>query len=164
LTPFLPNGTSIRARTMVGVRCPDPGGWSIYVPVTLESDAHVLVARRSLQRGEMPAPADLEATVRRIPGPATQFPARSTDIGLRRLRRPLAAGEILAADALAPVLLVERGQQVTLVAAQAGIAVRAGAVALEPGGFGDRIRVRNAASGRIIEGVVQADGTMVAAP
>jgi flagella basal body P-ring formation protein FlgA len=164
LTPFLPAGATIRPRTVVGVRCEGPSGWSIYVPVTVESDAQVLIARRSLARGVVPSPADLEATLRRVPGLAAQFPATAADIGSRRLRRAVAAGEILAADALAPTLLVDRGQQVTLLAAEAGIAVRAGAVALEAGGFGDRVRARNAASGRIIEGIVQADGTLRAAP
>jgi len=164
LTPFLPAGATIRPRTVVGVRCEGPSGWSIYVPVTVESDAQVLVARRSLARGSVPAPADLEATLRRVPGLAAQFPATAADIGTRRLRRAVAAGEILAADVLAPALLVDRGQQVTLLSAQPGIAVRAGAVALEAGGFGDRIRARNAVSGRIIEGIVQADGSLRAAP
>jgi flagellar basal body P-ring formation protein FlgA len=99
-----------------------------------------------------------------VPGLAAQFPATSADIGSRRLRRAVAAGEILAADALAPERLVDRGQQVTLVSAQAGIAVRAGVVALESGGYGDRIRARNAVSGRVIEGIVQADGSLRAAP
>ena len=162
LTPFLPPGASVKPRTTVGVRCPDTGGWSIYVPVTVESEAKLAVARRALARGEMPSPNDLESVSRKVPGLAAQFLAQPADTGGRRLRRPVAAGAAIPIDALAAPVLVERGQQVTLLAAGAGIAVRANAVALDGGGFGDRVRVRNAVSGRIIEGSVQADGTVAA--
>jgi flagellar basal body P-ring formation protein FlgA len=160
LTPFLPSGAVVRARTTVGVRCPDTGGWSIYVPVMVESDAKLVVARRSLARGEMPSSADIELVMKRVPGLPTQYLSQLSDTGGRRLRRPVAAGEPIPADALAAAVLVERGQQVTLVAAGAGIAVRANAVALDAGAFGDRVRVRNLVSGRIVEGSIQADGTV----
>jgi flagella basal body P-ring formation protein FlgA len=164
LTPYLPTGAAVRPRTVVGVRCPAAGGWSIFVPVAVESEAAVLVAKRTLSRGETPAAGDVEAVTRRVPGLGAQFPSRLADVSGRRLRRAVAAGQPLAADALAAPTLVERGAQVTAVAEVAGIAVRAGAVALEAGGQGDRVRVRNAVSGRVVEGTVQADGTVNIGP
>lgn len=160
LTPFLPSGATVKARTTVGVRCPVAGGWSIFVPVMVESETRLAVARRPLARGEMPSPNDLDWVSRKVPGLPTQFLARPTDTGGRRLRRPVAAGDAIPIDALAAPVLVERGQQVTLAAAASGIAVRASGVALDGGGFGDRVRVRNTVSGRVIEGSVQADGTV----
>ncbi len=164
LTPYLPTGAAVRPRTMVGVRCPAAGGWSIFVPVVVESDAPVLVARRTLSRGEIPGVGDVDAVTRRVPGLGTQFPASLADVSGRRLRRAVAAGQPVPADALAAPVLIERGAQVTAVAAVAGVAVRAGAVALEAGGQGDRVRVRNVVSGRVIEGTVQADGTVSIGP
>jgi flagella basal body P-ring formation protein FlgA len=164
LTPFLATGATVKARTVVGVRCPGPAGWSIYVPVMVESEAALVVARRSLSRGEMPSPADLTVVPRQVSGFPTQFLAQVSDIAGRRLRRPVAAGEPIPDDALAAPVLVERGQQVTVSASITGIAVRANAVALDAGGFGDRVRVRNVASGRVIEGAIQADGSVVIRP
>jgi flagella basal body P-ring formation protein FlgA len=164
LTPFLPSGASVRARTTVGVRCPDAGGWSIFVPVAVESTTQLAVARRALARGEMPAPTDLDLVSRTVPGLPAQFLAQPADTGGRRLRRPIAAGDPIPIEALAAPVLVERGQQVTLLAAAAGIAVRANAVALDDGGFGDRVRVRNTVSGRILEGSVESRGTVSVSP
>lgn len=164
LTPFLSAGAAVKARTTVGVRCPGQGGWSIYVPVTVESEAPLVVAKRSLSRGEVPSPADLDLVSRRVAGFPTQYLSRASDIAGRRLRRPVAAGEPIADDALAAPILVERGQRVTVMASIAGIAVRANAVALAAGGFGDRVRVRNVASGKVIEGSIQADGTVATNP
>lgn len=164
LTPSLPAGAAVRAKTLIAVRCTAAGGWTIYVPVAVESDATVLVARRALARGEAPLPADLEAVRRTVPGLPTGFPAAAADLMGRRLRRPLAAGEILAGDLLAPALLVKRGQQVTVVAELSGIAVRASLLAMTDGAAGERIQARNPLSGRVVEGVVQPDGTLAAAP
>jgi flagella basal body P-ring formation protein FlgA len=164
LTPYLAPGAVVRPRTSVGVRCPDPGGWSIFVPVTVTADVPVLVAKRTLSRGEVPATGDLLAVTRRVPGLGARFPADAADIVGHRLRRAVAAGQPVPADALEPPVLVARGQQVTFVAQLAGIAVRAGAIALDAGGHGDRIRARNAVSGRIVEGTVQADGTVASHP
>jgi len=153
----------VRARTLIAVRCTAAGGWTIYVPVDVESDASVLVARRALARGEAPVPGDLESVRRTVPGLPTGFPAAAADLMGRRLRRPLAAGEVLAADLLAPALLVKRGQQVTVVAELSGIAVRASLLAMNDGAAGERIQARNPLSGRVVEGVVQPDGTLAAA-
>ncbi len=164
LTPSLPPGAGIRPRVAVTVRCGDTGGWSLVVPVDVATDLAVLVARRPLNRGEMPAAADLEVATRRLPGIGTQYVTRMADTEGRRLRHPLGAGQPLTADALAAPVLVERGQQVTLVAEAAGISIRAGGVALDAGGHGDRVRARSLSSGRIVEGVVEADGTLATRP
>ena len=164
LTPALPAGAEVRARTVVTVRCPDAGGWSIVVPVEVETDVAVLVARRPLNRGELPAEADLEIATRRVGGLGTQYLTRTADISGRRLRHPLAPGQPVTADALATPVLVERGQQVTLVARATGFSIRASGVSLDAGGNGDRIRARSLSSGRIVQGVVQADGTVAATP
>jgi len=164
LTPSLPPGAEIRPRIAVTVRCAEAGGWSLVVPVEVATELPLLVARRPLARGEMPAAGDLTTDLRRVPGLGTQFLAPGADIGGRRLRQPVAAGQPLRADILAAPVLVERGQQVTLVAEGAGIAVRASGVALDAGGHGDRVRARSLSSGRIVEGVVGADGTLWTRP
>jgi flagella basal body P-ring formation protein FlgA len=164
LTPYAAPGARVQARMLVGVRCPDAGGWSILVPVIVESDAPVLVARRALARGELPGNADVGQDVRRVAGLGNQYPAKLADITGRRLKRAVAPGEALVTDALAAPVLIERGQQVTLLAQLDGIAVRAMGVALQPGGHGDRVRARNLASGKIVEGRVLDDGTISATP
>jgi flagellar basal body P-ring formation protein FlgA len=109
LTPSLPAGATVRPRTAVAVRCPDAGGWTIHVPVTVEVDATVLVARRALSRGEVPAAVDLEPATRRVPGLGTQYVSSPADLSGRRLRRPVATGQPVPVDALDAPVVVERG-------------------------------------------------------
>ena len=163
LTPFLSPGVAVRARTIVGVRCAEPA-WSIYLPVAIESEAPVLVARRPMRRGEVPTGSDVDVVRRRVPGLASAFVADVETLGLRRLRRPVAAGEVLAGNMLESPPLVRRGQRVTAVSRGAGIEVRMDAEALASAAAGERLRLRNPATGRMLEGTVQPDGTVVIPP
>ncbi len=76
------------------------------------------------------------------------------------MRRALPAGSPLTMDVLDRDVLVQRGQQVTLVAATGGIEIRAQGKALGDGGAQDRIRVQNVNSLKIVEGVVENAGTV----
>jgi flagella basal body P-ring formation protein FlgA len=163
LTPFLSPGAAVRARTTVGVRCGSPA-WTVWLPVAVESEAPVLVARRSLSRGDVPAAADFESARRRMPGLASAFVSDASMLGVHRLRRPVAAGEALAADMLESPPLVRRGQRVTAVSRSAGIEVRVAADAMANATAGDRLRLRNPASGRVLEGTVLPDGTVAISP
>jgi flagella basal body P-ring formation protein FlgA len=61
---------------------------------------------------------------------------------------------------LVPDLLVRRGQQVTLIAANDSVQIRAQGQALTEGGAADRVRVQNVNSLKVVEGVVESDGVV----
>jgi flagella basal body P-ring formation protein FlgA len=143
------------ARTVIRVRCPGPVRWSLQIPVAIESEAAVLVARRSLVRGEPLTSADVEVQRRRVTGLSHAYAAKPEDLQGRRLKRALPAGTAVPLNALAPDVLIRRGQQVTLVAMLAGIEVRAAGTALADAGPADRVRVRNSSSLAVVEGVVE---------
>ena len=51
----------LRARTIVQVSCKAPASrWTVLVPVSLETEALVLVAARSLSRGQVPGTGDVQ--------------------------------------------------------------------------------------------------------
>lgn len=152
-------GTSLNSgRTTIGVRCPAASPWTIYVPVTIEVEVSVLVLRRPLARRSRVELADVEPQVRRMPGLATVFINDTASLQGHRLKRALPAGTALTVEMLQPDLLVRRGQQVTLIAANGGVQIRAQGQALTEGGISDRVRVQNVSSLKVVEGVVESDG------
>jgi flagella basal body P-ring formation protein FlgA len=160
LEAFVANGGAVQARTTVGVRCPDTGGWTVYVPVNVEVEAPVLVLRRPLARRAPIAALDVELQTRRLPGLASNFLSDVSSIQGRRLRRALPAGAPLTFDALDRAVLVQRGQQVTLLASNGAVEIRALGQALSEGGAYDRVRVQNSSSRKIVEGVVDENGVV----
>lgn len=160
LEAFAPSAASFSARTTVGVRCTTHGQWTVYVPVTIEVEAQVLVLRRGLARRARIESTDVELQTRRLPGTFTNFINDSVQLQGHRLKRALPAGTPLTVDVLAPDVLIRRGQKVTLVAANGAIEIRAEGLALSEGGAADRVRVQNANSLKVVEGVVENASTV----
>jgi flagella basal body P-ring formation protein FlgA len=160
LETFVANNGVVQTRTTVGVRCPTSGGWTVYVPVAVESEAPVLVLRRALARRARIEALDVELQTRRLPGISSNFVSDVAAIQGRRLRRALPAGSPLTSDALDRDVLVQRGQRVTLIASTGGVEIRAQGQALADGAAHDRIRVQNVNSLKVVEGVVENAGTV----
>lgn len=145
----------LRPHTLVAVSCERPVRWTLYVGVTLDSEPVVLRARRPLARGEAPQAADFETARMRVAGLANDYVGDTSQLADRLLRRPLAAGEALALDALSPRRLVRRGEQLTLLSRAGGIEVRVTGIALADGEQDQHIRVQNQSSQRVVEGIVR---------
>lgn len=143
----------------VEVRC-DALGWKLFVPVSVRVQVPVLIANRMLARGETPSAADLRVETRER---GTLGPAWIGDVEQlqgRVLVRPLAAGSLLVPGAFAAAKVVQRGQAVTLISHSGSFQVRAQGKALADAAAGDRVRVENLSSRRIVEGEVLADGSV----
>ncbi|MDR3415002.1 MAG: flagellar basal body P-ring formation chaperone FlgA [Nevskia sp.] len=139
----------------VAVHCPAPSTWTLYVPVRVSERHQVVVLTRSLGAG-MPIPADaLTLQERDVTTLTYGYVGRSEDAVGKVLRRPVPAGAALSPDAIGGAASVKRGQEITLVSEAGGIAVRASGKALSDGASGDRIKVENLDSHRVVEGVVR---------
>jgi flagella basal body P-ring formation protein FlgA len=103
------------------------------------------------------------AVVRRLDVTAlTEKPFVSLDeLGGMRARRNLAAGTILTSGAVAPIPDMERGREVAIVYVDGLCRITAAGVTMQAGMAGEYIRVKNKASGKIIEARV-IDETAVA--
>jgi flagella basal body P-ring formation protein FlgA len=149
-------------QTTVGVRCEGSIRWTIYTSVSVESQAAVLVARRALTRDTELSATDFQLETRRVPGASSEYVTDSTALSAQRLQRPVAAGEALLFEALAPANLIHRGQHVVLLARSGSFEVRMEGLALQDGRIADRIRVQNLSSQRVIEGIVRSESVVEA--
>lgn len=155
LTAQLPAGTNLGARATVGVTCAGPTHWSVYVPVVLESNIPVLVLKRAVARDARLTAADVAIETRRTAGTATAYLTTVADLAGRTVRRPLAVGTTLSVDMFVADTVVHRGQEVTLVAGDPSIEIRAAGRALTDAPAGARIQVQNLSSMTVVEGVVE---------
>lgn len=147
-----PTGNSRQlARTTVGVRCTGKKPWTLYVPVTIDALANVVVTSRPLLRGEVLAPETLE--VRQVPLARLPLNHLSEVAQLTGMEtsRPLQAGVAITLNAVKPRELIKQGQEVTIVANSGSIRVRMSGVAIRSGSRGELIPIRNHSSGRTVE-------------
>jgi flagella basal body P-ring formation protein FlgA len=160
LQTFEQSATTRGERVTVGVRCASANSWTLYVPVAVEVEMPVLVLRRALARRARVAIIDVEPERRRMPGSAAVFIQDAASLQGHRLKRSLPAGTALTVDMLVPDVVVRRGQQVTLIAANGPVEIRAQGHALTEGGVDDRVRVQNVTSLRVVEGVVESESVV----
>ncbi len=121
----------------------------------------VLVASHMLRRGEELDETSCELAERDV----TQlrngyFVSAAEVISSMQLRRVLSAGDIITKRHVEKIPVVKRGDAITLVARAGRLSMSAAGEALQNGGIGDRIRVKNSDSGKIIYGQVL-DGGLI---
>jgi flagella basal body P-ring formation protein FlgA len=145
----------IKATTTVEVSCSAPRPWRIYVPVRIAAYANVLITARPLVKGDVLAMVDVLPARRVISALAYGYFERPEQVVGRTLKRSLQAGAILSPADIQQTYLVRRGQEVNLMAAQGALQVKSLGEAMGDGGLGDRIKVRNKASGRVVEGTIR---------
>ena len=155
LEPFAVGENRTGGNVTVGVRCPQGQSWTVYVPAVVRHFKPVAVAARTLTRGAVLAAADIrfeERDVNRSLGTG-HFLDLPGLLGMQ-LRRSVTAGTTFSPAALAAPKVVNRGARVVLVASGQGIEIRSAGEALADAAAGERVRVRNSRSKRVVEGVV----------
>jgi len=140
-------------------RCPDTPGWRYDYVVRARVSAMVAIAAAPVAANE--ALTDTQVTIERrdisnIADPISN-PADAVGQMSRRMLRP---GDILRSGQLSSPVLVKRGDAVTMVARREGIEVSMAGEALDAGGKGAVVRVRNAGSGQVVRMRVAGPGTV----
>ena len=143
----------------VGVRCTSPS-WTIYVPVRVTAVRDIVVAARSMTRGETLGADDVRSERREISGLSAGYLSDAALLIGRPLTHPIAAGAALTGADVSIAAAVRRGQQVILVGRAHGVEVRGQGKALADAGLDQRVSVESSSSKRIIEGTVRSADTV----
>ena len=160
---FLPPGSKPGARFTVGIRCASPA-WSLYLPVTVESELPVLILKSAAARDTTLTANDVELQRRRVPGFATLYLTDAAQLAGRHLKQSSAPGTALTTDLLVEDIKVKRGQRVTLLASAGSFEVRAPGEAIADARPDGRVRVQNLSSGKIVEGRAESADTVRVGP
>jgi len=152
-------GTRLWGRTYVVVRCDEPGGWSVNVPLVVSVHAPVLVTVRAMGRGERidaPDVSTREYDLTRLPIGVLTRPEQAVG---RTTVAALPAGATLRPDMLRGALLVRQGQQVSLIYAGEGFRVASEGRALNNAVENAVVRVKTE-SGRVVSGIATEPGVV----
>jgi flagella basal body P-ring formation protein FlgA len=160
----LPEHIRPMPRMSVQVRCNAGKGWAVRVPVSLKLYRQVLVSSRPLLRGDGLHADDVHVEERDIARLGYGYIDSLEQVSGRTLAHALPGNTVLTPSALGGREMIRAGDHVQVVAQLDGIQVRAAGVALGGGDNGARLRVRNDASGRVVDAMVSAPGVVLALP
>ena len=163
LEPFLPTGARLWGQSMVGVRCSEQNGWSMYVPATIKVVASVVYATRPLSHGQQVVVTDIalqETDLTQLSGGS--LTAIDQAVG-KTVVSNISAGQPLRQDQLRSPIIIQQGQTVMLQTQGRGFSASAEGKALTAASDGQTVQVR-ITSGRTISGIARPGGVVEVRP
>jgi len=160
LTTTLAPGSQFAGKTTVHLRCNSRRPWTVYTTATIKLYGNVIQTAGPLTKGHILKKDDLmsvEEDLGRIK--YGYFISKEKLIG-KQLKRRLPQGRVIKANYVKAQTLVKRGELVTIVAENTGYSVKMTGTAMANGVLGDRIRVKNISSKRIVEGTIKEAGVV----
>ena len=155
LEAFQPAGGRLLGSTTVGIRCQGTQPWTLYVPVKVSIHDTVVVAARHLSKGMVVQDQDVKLVKKDLAELRSGYykDAVRSD---RQTGRPHDFHGCCNYDTHGerPQLQINRGQRVSLIAESHGLKVQMTGEALADGASGERIRVRNLGTKKLVEGIV----------
>lgn len=154
-----PVDTRQLSRMRFEVTCPGNPGWNATFVARARVSARVLVAASAIASRQALQAADLREEVRDITSTPDAVSAPEEAEG-QTSRRALRAGQVLQKRFLLADMLVKRGSAVQIVARAGGVQVTHAGESLDSGARGQVVRVRNLASGKVIDARVVSHGVV----
>ena len=160
LSTYFAPGARQTGKTTVGVRCSAPKPWALYVPASVEVYEKVYQTTANLPKGHVIGETDIDLVEKNLSKlNRGYFTDKSNLIG-QQTRRSLLSGVVLTPSKVKPALLVKRGEVVSVEAKSRLYTIKMSGTALMDGAKGQKIRVKNLSSKRIIEGTVTEYGVV----
>ncbi len=153
-------GSKLNSKATVHVRCQGSKPWTVFINANIQLYQSVLVSARPMERGWIIRNTDLKLVERdlsRLNSGYFTEKDRNLLVG-KELTRRIPQQRLIKSQYIKPARLVKRGEVVSIVSENTGFSVKMNGKALMDGAKGERIRVRNLSSQRVIEGIVQGSG------
>lgn len=157
----LASGSRLMGKTSVRVICSSPKAWSFYIAATIARYDEIIVLNGSFSRGHILIRSDIFTTRKDLSKLPFGYITDVNDVIGKQLKRHMQVGRILTPSHLTKPLVVKRGEIVALQRKTSGFMVSMKGRAMMDGAIGDRIRVKNSSSKRIIEGQVAKAGLVI---
>lgn len=154
-----PVDTRFPQRMRFVARCNDTPGWRYEYAVRARITAMVAIAAAPVAANETLTDAQVTIERRDISNIADPV-ANTQEVVGKMSHRMLRPGDILRAGQLVSPILVKRGDAVTMIARVEGIEVSTAGEAMDAGGEGAIVRVRNVGSGQVVRMRVAGPGTV----
>ena len=152
--------TGMGGNLSVKAQCNNGKLWSVHVPVQVTIYREIAVAGRDIMRGEVINHSHIANNLVNVSSIRQEFlPEAQTVVG-KEAKRNISRGEPFRTALLDAPTAVKRGELVALESLAGSIKVSSTGTAMADGRVGQKIRVRNNSSERVISGVVISHGVV----
>jgi flagellar basal body P-ring formation protein FlgA len=157
IEPFIPLGTKLWGKTVIGIKCLDGAKWSVTLPIQVSIFGQALVAAKNLSAGSLANAEDYRREYTELTKEAgSPVSDMSTLIG-NQLIRGVMAGQVLRLEHLKPAPTIKSGDTVKVRVTGQGFSASYDAIALNSAADGQILRVRGE-NGKILSGALRERG------
>jgi flagella basal body P-ring formation protein FlgA len=133
---------------------------NMYVSFKVSNKKKIFVLKQNAKRGDIVRSDDILIKEVYMNGNGGDYPLRMEDVAGKALKRDLQAGTVITCQALEDSFVVQKGDNVNIVAENKKLIVQSKGRTLEKGKIGDVIRVKNLTSDKEIVGRVVGGSTV----
>ena len=155
------SGKRVLGPVSVAVKCKAPAPWTVHVRATVTTTVELPVLAYAVNRGDIIGQNDIEWREQEVSRDLVGYVTDELKIIGKEARKHLRSGNPLRSSDLISPQIIDRGQTGDLVARSSGLVVNMQGKALANGAEGDRLLVQNMSSGKKVEGLVLAGGTVL---
>ena len=146
----------------VDVKNPAGRTQTAHIPFKVYSKRELFVLKQAGQKGELIREKDIAVRETFMNGRMAGYPACAEDVIGKALKRDVSANTVITDQVLENQVVMKRGDIVTIVAESSALVVRTKGRTVDQGRIGEKIRVRNIASGKeVVAKVVSSDAVRV---
>jgi flagellar basal body P-ring formation protein FlgA len=161
LEAFTTNNRKVAlGKQTIGVKCNSPVTWSLYVPVKVKVFRPVVITSRPLAANQLISKSDIRVVSLDIGSFNQGYVKNPEHIIGQQLKYRLSMGVVINPNSLKQQKIIKRGEMISLVAVAGKMEVRMSGTALSDGTLGQRVRVKNLSSKRVVVGVVDGPGVI----
>lgn len=160
LEAFSNRELSSAGNVTVGVRCHQPVAWTVYLPLQIKIMQPLVVIARPVSANHVLTEQDLRIEQHDIGNLRQGYMTNIAAAVGQQVKYSLGLGIVVQSNHLRPLNVVQRGESIVLIANAGTMEVRMQGTAMANAGMGERVRVKNESSDRVVEGVVDSPGVV----
>ncbi|CAM4276359.1 flagellar basal body P-ring formation chaperone FlgA [Vibrio agarivorans] len=136
------------------VTCSEVSGWSIQAQAHFDAQVQVAYAKHTIAKDSLISVEDIEMRTMPLSRLSRDFVALPSRLINQRAQRQIRQGRMISPERVSAPYIIQRGEQVVMMASGDGFSTSTAGVALESGYDNQQIRVRNVRSGNIINAII----------
>jgi flagellar basal body P-ring formation protein FlgA len=150
--------TGLGGNISVKAQCSSQIAWTVHVPAQVMIYREIPVAAQDISRGQSLTDRHFSSALMNISNIRQGFADTPQAIIGREAKRNIGKGEVFKTAQLDSPTTIRRGELVTLESIAGSIKVSSSGTAMSDGRLGQKIRVKNGSSERVISGIVKGQG------
>lgn len=157
---FERKNTPIQTKTSIKAICRGDKPWSTFISARVSLKQDIVTVKHELPRHHVLDASDLTTIVKDISGLRRGYSTDIQSLVGMQLKRNARSGSVIYSHQLQLPDIIKKGDLVTVITRRGGLVVSTSGVAMNDGSKGEKIRVENQRSERILQATIVGPGSV----